>query len=239
MPLIYSSGCKVHRRKLMSSIEADFDRLALLDDEGWTANNHYHNFLLKYVPENCENALEIGCGTGAFAMELGRRARRVVAIDMSPEMIGVARRRSAGVENVEFELADAMRWEFPKAQFDFVCSIATLHHLEQREILTKINDALRPNGVLVVLDLVESSGLVERMMDVAALGVSAGLRLIHNGRLRPPPEVRKAWEQHGKHDHYSTVRQVRTLADEILPGSQVKRCVFWRYLLTYRKPAMK
>src|SRR5258705_12990354 len=31
----------------MSSIEADFDRLALLDDEGWTANNHYHRFLLK------------------------------------------------------------------------------------------------------------------------------------------------------------------------------------------------
>ena len=162
-----------------------------------------------------------------------------MAIDVSTEMIGVARRRSAGVENVEFELADAMRWEFPKAQFDFVCSIATLHHLQQRELLIKIKDTLRPNGVLVVLDLVESSGLVERMMDVTALGVSCGLRLIHNGRLQPPPEVRKAWEQHGKHDHYSTVRQVRQLADEILPGSVVKRCLLWRYLLVYQKPATK
>jgi hypothetical protein len=43
----------------MSSIEANFDRLALLDDEGWTANNHYHSLLLTYVPENCENAIEI------------------------------------------------------------------------------------------------------------------------------------------------------------------------------------
>jgi len=51
----------------MSTVEADFDRLALLDDEGWTANNQYHSSLLKHVPENCENALEIGCGTGAFA----------------------------------------------------------------------------------------------------------------------------------------------------------------------------
>lgn len=221
------------------SIEADFDRLALLDDEGWTANNHYHDSLLKYVPESCENALEIGCGTGAFARELARRARRVVAIDLAAEMIRVARKRSAGIANVEFELADAMRWEFPKSQFDFVCSIATLHHLEQRELLVKMKGALKPGGVLVVLDLVESSGLVERMMDFAALGVSCGLRLIHNGRLQPPPEVRKAWEQHGKHDHYSTVRQVRQLADEILPGSVVKRCLLWRYLLVYQKPATK
>jgi hypothetical protein len=44
----------------MSSVEADFDRLALLDDEGWTANNHYHSSLLKFVPQSCEEALEIG-----------------------------------------------------------------------------------------------------------------------------------------------------------------------------------
>ena len=56
----------------MSSVEADFDRLAQLDDEGWTANNQYHDFLLKHVPYNCENALEIGCGTGAFRETSGR-----------------------------------------------------------------------------------------------------------------------------------------------------------------------
>jgi SAM-dependent methyltransferase len=166
----------------MSSIETDFDRLAQIDDEGWTANNHYHNSLLKYVPQNCENAIEIGCGTGAFARELARRCKRAVAIDLSPEMIRVARARAEGIGNLEFQMADAMRWEFPKEHFDFVCSIATLHHLEQRELLIKIKEALRPNGVLVVLDLVESSGWVERMMDVVGLGVSGSLRLIHNGR---------------------------------------------------------
>ena len=235
----------------MSCIELDFDRLALLDEEGWTANNHYYNSLLKYVPRNCENALEIGCGTGALARQLAERCKRVVAIDMSEEMIRVARERAAGSEaagikaeridagmgNVEFLLADAMRWRFPREQFDFVCSVATLHHLEQREILMKIRETLRPGGVLVVLDLVESRGFVERMMDVVGLGVSTTLRLVRNGRLRPPPEVRKAWEQHGKHDHYATVGQVRTLADEILPGAVVKRCLLWRYELVYRKPA--
>ena len=65
----------------MTSVEADFDRLALLDEEGWTANNHYHALLLKQIPENCENALEIGCGTGAFARQLAKRCRRVTALE--------------------------------------------------------------------------------------------------------------------------------------------------------------
>lgn len=221
----------------MSSVEADFDRLALLDDEGWTANNHYHNLLLKYVPKNCEQALEIGCGTGAFARQLAKRCGRVVALDLSAEMIRVARSRSTQFDNLEFQLADAMTWNFPRSHFDFICSIATLHHLEQRELFVKMRDALKPSGVLVVLDLVESNGLVERMLDVIALGVSPTLRLIRNGRLNPPLEVRKAWEQHGKHDHYSTIPQMRALAGEILPGSNVKRRLLWRYSLVYQKPA--
>jgi ubiquinone/menaquinone biosynthesis C-methylase UbiE len=220
----------------MSSVEADFNRLALLDEEGWTANNHYHGSLLRHVPRNCEQALEIGCGTGAFARELAKRCGRVVALDLSAEMIRVARSRSTQFENLEFQLADAMTWNFPRSHFDFICSIATLHHLEQRELFVKMRDALKPGGVLVVLDLVESDGLGERMLDVIALGVSVGLRLIHNGRLKPPAEVRKAWEQHGKHDHYSTITQMRALANEILPGSGVQRRLLWRYTLVYQKP---
>lgn len=219
----------------MSTVEADFDRLALLDAEGWTANNQYHNSLLKNVPENCENGLEIGCGTGAFARVLAKRCRQVVALDLSSEMIRVARARSAQFENLEFKVADAMTWNFPPSHFDFVCSIATLHHLDQRELLLKIRDALKPGGVLAVLDLAQSDSLAERMCDAVALGVSGGLRLLHNGRLQPPAEVRKAWEQHGKHDSYLTMKQARALADEILPGASVTRCLLWRYMLVYRK----
>jgi SAM-dependent methyltransferase len=219
----------------MSSIEADFDRLALLDDEGWTANNHYHNSLLRHVPANCKNALEIGCGTGAFARLLAERSERVFALDLSGEMVRVARSRSSPFPNVEFQITDAMTWNFPQSHFDFICSIATLHHLDQRALFVKMRDALKPRGVLVVLDLVESSGLTERMLDVVGLGVSASLRLVHNGRLKPPREVRKAWEQHGKHDSYSTINQMRALAHEILPGASVSRCLLWRYKLVYQK----
>jgi len=216
------------------SIEADFDRLALLDDEGWTSNNHYHENLLGYLPQNCESALEIGCGTGAFARRLAKQCKHVVALDLSSEMIRVARSRSTQFHNLEFQLADATTWNFPHSHFDFVCSIATLHHLNQRELLVRMKESLKPGGILAVLDLVESNTWIERILDVAAFGVSGGLRLIHNRRLRPPAEVRKAWEQHGKRDFYSTINDMRALANEILPGSTVSRQLFWRYLLVYK-----
>ena len=216
------------------SIEADFDRLALLDDEGWTSNNHYHDLLLGYLPQNSENALEIGCGTGAFARRLAKHCKRVIALDLSSEMIRVARSRSTQFDNLEFQLADATTWDFPESHFDFVCSIATLHHLNQRELLVSVKDSLKPGGVLAVVDLVQSNSWIERIVDVAALGVSGGLRLIHNGRLQPPAEVRKAWEQHGKHDSYSTIDDMRELAVEILPGATVRRRLLWRYTLIYK-----
>src|ERR1041385_5279235 len=131
----------------MSSVEADFDRLALLDDEGWTANNQYHSSLLKHVPHNCENALEIGCGTGAFARRLATTCEEVIALDLSSEMIRVARSRSSQFHNLEFKVTDAMTRNFPPSRFDFICSIATLHHLQQHELLLKMKSALKPHGV--------------------------------------------------------------------------------------------
>jgi len=152
------------------SIGADFDRLALLDDEGWTANNHYHNLLLRYVPQSCRNALEIGCGTGTFARRLAEKCKHVIALDLSSEMIRIARSRSSRFANLEFQLADATTWDFPKSHFDFVCSIATLHHLNQRDLFPRIRDSLKPGGVLAVLDLVESNSWIERLLDFIALG---------------------------------------------------------------------
>jgi len=111
----------------MSAIQTDFDRLALLDAEGWTHNNHYHNFLLRHVRHDCQNAREIGCGTGEFGRRLAARAQHVVALDLSPEMIRVARSRSTSFRNIEFHVADAISWDFPAAHFDCTTAIATLH----------------------------------------------------------------------------------------------------------------
>ena len=78
-------------KDLISGIREDFDRIALLPEVRWGHNSHYHDFLLKHIPLHCGNALEIGCGTGKFARLLAERSDHVLALDLSPNMIRIAR----------------------------------------------------------------------------------------------------------------------------------------------------
>jgi len=51
--------------------------------------------LLSWLPENMNGArlLDAGCGTGALSIEAARRGARVVAVDLSPTLVSVARER--------------------------------------------------------------------------------------------------------------------------------------------------
>jgi 2-polyprenyl-3-methyl-5-hydroxy-6-metoxy-1,4-benzoquinol methylase len=226
----------------MSAIEKDFDRLALLDDGGWTHNNHYHHFLLQHVPEPCLNALEVGCGTGAFSRQLGTRSQHVLAIDLSSEMVRVARDRSPQSANIEFRIADVMATELPQSHFDCIATIATLHHMPLHEIILKLKQALKPGGVLLVLDLFEPernlltpNGLADASLNFVAMGASVMFGFINNGRLKPPREAQAAWEAHGHTDSYPSMDQLRKLAAEILPGAMVRKHLLWRYSLIWRR----
>lgn len=230
-------------QSFQSSTKEDFDRLATLDNDGWTHNNHYHGLLLQHVPANCRNALEIGCGTGAFARQLARHADHVLALDLSPEMIRVAQSRSQQLPNIEFQLADALAWEGPTEHFDYVACIATLHHLPQKEMIRKLKLFLKKGGVLAILDLFEherrvltKEGVVDATLNVAAMLTSVSLRLIHNGRLNPPRAVRAAWKAHGQHESYPMVKDVRAVCDELLPGAVLRKHLLWRYSVIWRKP---
>src|SRR5260221_7750131 len=140
-----------------SLIQADFDRLAAFSREEWDHNSHSHRFLLRQVPPHCHQVVELGYRSGTFARLLATRAEPVLALDVSPQMIRLARERSRQYANSEFQVADAVLWEFPVDHFDCIVSIATLHHLPLEAMLTKMTDALSVNGVLLILDLYQES----------------------------------------------------------------------------------
>lgn len=218
------------------TVRADFDRLARFDTDAWDHNSHYHSFLLSQLPPYCESVLEVGCGTGQLARQVAGQAGHVDAFDLSPEMIAIARARSAGVQNVCFELRDVMIEDLPAEHYDAILSVATLHHLPLLACLTKFKAALRPGGCLACLDLFEDAGWRDRLLNTLAVPVAVGMRLFKNGHLRQPAEVRAAWAEHGAHDRYMLLAEVRRVAAEVLPGSEVRRRLLWRYSLVWRKP---
>lgn len=222
---------------MTSQVERDFDRIALLPDDGWDHNRHYHALLLRELPEHCGRALEIGCGTGELSRLLAARSGSVLAIDLSPNMIRLARERSPGFTNLEFRVADAASFELPREAFDCVTTIATLHHLDAAALLARLRDALAPGGVLLVLDLFRASRLRDLGASALAFPLNALVRLAKTGRLRPRPEVRGVWEAHGRHDRYPSLGEVRVLCAGVLPGARVRQHLFWRYSIVWRKGA--
>jgi SAM-dependent methyltransferase len=232
----------------MSTIQQDFDRIALVSAasaDGSTQNDHYHNFLFRHLPSNCHNVLEIGCGTGGFARRLAERSEHVLALDLSPEMIRIARERSVQFPNIEFQLVDVRDTPFNIASFDCIATVAALHHLPFAEMLLKMKAALKPGGVLLILDLFEPArvsdslvaGLSDSLLNLLAIPVSVSLRLIHHGRLLPRREVRDAWAAHERHDIYPRMTEVRALCEQILPGAKIRKHLLWRYSIVWHKPA--
>ena len=217
------------------SIARDFDRIARIPDEGWNHNRLYHRLLWRELPARIGPALEIGCGGGELTAVLAARAEHVLGLDLSPEMLAAARERCAGAANVELALADALTHPLPREHFDLVVSIATLHHLPLGPMLARARDALRPGGLLWILDVTRDETPFELARSALAFPLNILGRLYTTGRLRPPPEVRAAWDAHGATDRYLSVAEVRRTAGALLPGAQVRRLFFWRYALTWCK----
>ncbi len=222
-------------RQTTESIQSDFDRIALLPDEDWNHNSHYHGYLLGQVPERCGQILEIGCGTGEFSRLLAARAEKVLAIDLSPQMIRLAQRHSQLYPNIDFVTGDVMTRHLPDNQFDCIATLTTLHHLPTEPVLRRIRKALKPGGVFVCLDLYQRSDLSDLFFDGVAYPANLLLRLIKTGRPRPSREVREAYAEHGKTDTYLTLPRVEQICADVLPGALVRRHLFWRYSIVWRK----
>jgi len=218
------------------SIARDFDRISRFPDDPWDHNRLYHRRLWRRLPARLGPVLEIGCGTGEITAALAARAEQVLALDLSPEMLAASRARCGSASNVDLVLADALVHPLPAAHFDLVVSVATLHHLPLGPILARARDALRPGGRLWVLDVTRDETPFELARSACAFPLNVLGRLYTTRRMRPPPEVRAAWEAHGATDHYLAIGEVRRTARALLPGAQVKRLFFWRYELFWVKP---
>jgi len=217
-------------------VRADFDRLAELSEDGWDHNAHYHGFLLGQLPPRCHLALDVGCGTGAFARLLAGRCDRVLGLDLAPRMVEVARTRSGGHPNLHYLVADAATWPFPPARFDCVVSIAAAHHLPLAPLLVMMGDALAPGGTLLMLDIYRPRSPADLAVSLLAVPGSRLLRLRHTGRLAEPAELRRAWREHGRTDRYPTLAEVRAACARALPGARVRRHLLWRYSVVWRRP---
>ncbi|MEA2165571.1 MAG: hypothetical protein QOK37_3698 [Thermoanaerobaculia bacterium] len=218
-----------------SVVAEEFDRLAVLP-EGWDFNQHEHRHLLGLLPDRVESLLDVGCGTGAFARAVAARCDRVTAIDLSPGMVERARRHPASPGNIEYSVRDVFSESLAPASFDALVSIAAVHHIGLSAAFARFASLLRPGGTMIVVDLVSPESLFDRAFWLAAYAFAPPIRFWNSGHLFQPRAVRAAWALHEEHDSFATMREVRAVSGNVLPGSRARRRLFWRYCLSWKRP---
>src|SRR5262249_42151401 len=203
-------------------VREDFDRIARLTADEEPCLAPYDAFLLGRIPCSSREVLEVGCGTGAFSRALADRGHRVTAIDLSPEMIRVARDRTSPVQDVAYECQDVMRMPTEGRGYDCVVSIATLHHLPLEEAVEVMSRLVRRGGMLVVHDIRTDRSVGDWLRAPLAIAARAWWR-VRVGRLRERAEVRAAWGEHGRHERYLTMAEVAAWSGAHLPGARAFR----------------
>lgn len=97
------------------------------------------------------NVLDVACGTGDMAVSLVERGCTVTGIDLSEEMLAIARQKAP---MVTFLIADAEHLPFPDASFDAVtCAFGVRNFVHLEQGLNEMLRVLKPGGQLVILEL--------------------------------------------------------------------------------------
>ena len=160
--------------------------------------------------------LDVGCGDGILSAQLLQDGvRYVVALDADARVLARARARHPGVP-IEWRCGDIFDLHpTTHYSFDAVLSVATLHH-----------ELVRPGGVVGVIGLAANNGwdlpyaVLGQCLRVA-VGMTRGYWEHSAPMAWPPP---------------TTYREIKRIAQDILPGVQYRRHFYVRYSLVWTRP---
>lgn len=113
-----------------------------------------HRYLVELLRPGI-SVLDVGCGTGAITAGMAKAVGPlgyVVGVDRDEGLLDLARKEHGTVPNLRFEYGDATGLNY-RMQFDIVTAARTLQWIaDPKPALSKMKEAARPTGMLVVLD---------------------------------------------------------------------------------------
>jgi ubiquinone/menaquinone biosynthesis C-methylase UbiE len=188
--------------RVLESMPSRYDRGIRLLTLGRA--DRLYDWLAAHIQSGCR-VLDLGTGTGAFALPAAARGADVFAIDVNPAMLGVARRRAeaAGLAGhiTWREMGVAEMDEFPDRAFDVLTAGLCLSELsadERRYALRQARRILRPEGQLLLLDEVRPDGGLNWLLHtLVRIPLTALTWLLTQTSVETGPDVRSLLERLG------------------------------------------
>jgi len=140
-------------------------------------------------PTASEQLLDVGCGTGHWSGFFADMGYRVTGVDISTEMIEVAR---AAVPSGSFQVADAHRLPFKDASFDVVASMATLEFcLDAQAAIKEMVRCAKPGGTMLI-------GTLNGLAELNRRRLAAGQQPYASARMFEPDTLQKLLSPWGR-----------------------------------------
>ena len=171
--------------------------------------------LEEFIHEGAD-VIELGCGTGYYAMHFSSRCRTYLGVDMVPEHIAILEEkiRVSGRKNVRAQLGDATALtEVAGGSFDVVLCLGPMYHLPDRErelVFAQCRRILKPGGIAAFAYInkvgVYAGGCIHDKLRASYPNEKANRMILEEGRddLQPelffytmPEEMEEAAARHG------------------------------------------
>lgn len=128
--------------------------------------------LLSWLPDDMRGMrlLDAGCGTGALAIEAAHRGASVLAIDLSPTLVDLARERQPAIRNggsIDFRSGDML--DTALGEFDYVVSMDSVIHYEAGDAIRVLAGLSERTRVAIIFTYVPSSLALEAFRAVGKL----------------------------------------------------------------------
>ena len=201
----------------------------------WNHNAEHHPRILAAVPPGCASALDVGCGEGLLVRKLARCVDTVVGVDLSSEMVRLARERSAGSPNTRFVAATswrrgrrAERVRRRRSGPGTGSMRGVVHHVGFAAAIDAMTAVLAPGGRLMIVGIATDSTPFDRALGALAVRANPVYRRRNGGEggeaAMPVARRTMSW------------REVREQSNRLLPGRRYRRHLLWRYSLVWEKP---
>lgn len=126
--------------------------------------------------------LDVGCGTGTTDRLLASQVRTLCGVDISEEMLVMARRN---VPAAQFRSYDGTTLPFGEGSFDVVVAICALHHVppaDQEHFVSELHRVARPGGLIAIFEHNPVNPLTRRA--VRGCEFDVGVELLSAGRVK-------------------------------------------------------
>ena len=205
----------------------------------WNHNEHFHGWILRNLPARRGVAVDVGCGKGVLAGKLATQFAHVTGIDRNEGMAAAAAARLRGVPQVSIQRCDFADFSSTAGDggADLITMVAVLHHMDLGDALARIPRLVAPGGRLLVVGIARPDSLADLAFDVISGAVNPVMGMIKHPRpVRPPERTPDTQPAVPVMDPTTTFAEIAKAARAHLPGSTVRRRLFFRYTLLWEKP---